>query len=224
MGTPGRLELKFTAETVRRHELLAWLRMHRIAFRTAYPPRWVNNIYFDSHDLAAFRLNTAGVGTRVKARYRWYGDAFPVSAGALEIKEKRGRLGWKRSFPVEHPPSGTYWRSIARSIRTALPPKGRLWLDGYPCPVLINRYLREYLVSGDGKLRVTLDRDQTVTDQRIRQRPAAFPPVNLPEVLVLEIKCLEDAHDSAETLAAGLPLRASRHSKYAAGAETLFSS
>ena len=57
----ARLEIKFVAETSRYHELEQWIRLHPAGFRKSYPPRRVNNIYFDTQDLDA--------GRRIIARF-----------------------------------------------------------------------------------------------------------------------------------------------------------
>ena len=43
-----RYELRCTVEPSRLGELLNWIALHRAGFRTAYPDRTVNNVYFDT--------------------------------------------------------------------------------------------------------------------------------------------------------------------------------
>ena len=42
----------------------------------AFPDRIVNNVYFDTPDLAAFEANLWGAPERRKCRLRWYGETF----------------------------------------------------------------------------------------------------------------------------------------------------
>ena len=44
----ARYEIKFVADATRYHELENWIRMNAAGFRTTYPPRRVNNVYFDT--------------------------------------------------------------------------------------------------------------------------------------------------------------------------------
>ena len=69
-----RYELKQTYSELFLPELRSWVQMHPAGFRTAYPPRWVNSIYFDTPDLDSFNDHIAGVPVRRKLRYRWYGE------------------------------------------------------------------------------------------------------------------------------------------------------
>ena len=46
-----RYELKQTYSELFLPELRSWVQMHPAGFREAYPPRWVNSIYFDTPDL-----------------------------------------------------------------------------------------------------------------------------------------------------------------------------
>ena len=50
----ARFEVKFVATALRYHALLHWIRVHPAALRRPFPPRRVNNVYFDSHDLSSF--------------------------------------------------------------------------------------------------------------------------------------------------------------------------
>ena len=77
------------------------IRLHPASFRTLYPPRQVNNIYFDTRDLLGFRQNIAGQNERRKYRVRWYGEEVKaVSKPRFEIKRKHNELGDKLVSPI----------------------------------------------------------------------------------------------------------------------------
>ena len=93
-----RYEIKYVAPVTRYHELAQWIRLHPAGFRTAYPPPWVNNVYFDTPDLFTFRENLLGSSSRSKLRLRWYGREPAPSQSNLEVKRRRNQLGWKLSY------------------------------------------------------------------------------------------------------------------------------
>jgi len=217
-----RYEVKFVAPTIRREEVDAWIQTHPAGFRVAYPQRRINNVYFDDYDLRTFDENLTGISRRAKVRFRWYGHGLGETAGKLELKLKRNRLGWKETFTV---PSlalaGPSWSEILVSLRAQLPFAGRAWLDAHPQPVLINRYTRRYFVSADGRVRVTVDGDQQVFDQRFHAAPNVRAAANLPEGLIVEVKADSDDYRRAGRAIQGIPLRVGRHSKYVVGVQSI---
>jgi hypothetical protein len=77
-----------------------------------------------------------------------------------------------------------------------------------------NRYFRDYFLSRDGMVRVTIDTQQAVWDQRFKPRPNLTRRANLPRSLVVEFKFDRENCDVASQLVQGMPIRVSRHSKY----------
>ncbi len=114
----ARYEVKFISSPDRYHELEHWIRIHRAGFRSPYPPRRVNNIYFDDPVLYAYEENLVGASARSKVRLRWYGDTFQPDSCVLEVKRKRNMLGWKLNFrtgPVDF--ANARWRERGAAIR-----------------------------------------------------------------------------------------------------------
>ncbi len=217
-----RYEVKFVASPLGLATLERWIRDHPAGFRVAYPARQVNSAYFDDHDLSAYAENLSGVSARTKVRFRWYGEDDGSPSGVLELKCKRNRLGWKRSHPVAALPlAGVSWREILRKLRDQVHPEARLALDAHPVVVLVNRYWRQYWVSQDGRVRITLDARQRVYDQRRSATPNLERPVNLPDTPVLEIKGAFQDRARVELAIQGVPLRVSRHSKYVVGVQRI---
>ncbi|MBT3185005.1 MAG: VTC domain-containing protein [Nitrospina sp.] len=212
-----RYEIKFIAEPLEYHRVLNWLRQHNSCLETEYPDRQVNNIYFDSHNHHSYCDNIYGSSSKSKVRFRWYGNSKEPQNGSLEIKCKRNQLNWKLIYKVQEELGGCDWRTLCSEIRRQLPAEGKKWMEMNPLPVLINRYQRKYFVSRDKKVRVTLDSDLDIYDQSRKRFPNYSSKSNLPKVLVLEVKFPRELRDHVVHMFGGIPLRASRFSKYVSG-------
>jgi len=214
------MEIKFASYKVNLERVLAWIKMHSAAFYSPHPDRWVNNVYFDTYGSAAYVQNLSGASSRVKLRYRWYGQAQEPGPGVLEVKCKRNYFGWKIRFPCSDLAAGAQsddWRDINRRLCDILPHEGRLWLQTYPAPTILNRYLRRYFVSHDERIRVTVDTDQCVWDQRYKSAPNYDQQSQLPDTLVVEVKFAREDRDLASVIIQTMPIRVSRHSKFMNG-------
>ena len=212
----ARYEVKFVAYIDRIHEMLKWIKLHPAALIEPYPDRKVNNVYFDTFKYTAFAENLSGASSRTKVRYRWYGDSLGPDKGVLEIKRKRNYFGWKTYHKVNLAPFkvGDNWRSVQSKIMGQIDLKGKIWMQSNPFPIMINRYKRKYFVSHDDKVRVTVDTDQKVWDQRYKPYPNMVHPANLPDTFVVEFKFDRKDIVYASEILQGIPLRVGRHSKY----------
>ena len=218
----ARYEIKFVSDATRYREIERWILLNAACFRPAYPPRWVNNVYFDTPDLYAYAENLSGTSTRAKVRLRWYGETDQPQATVLEVKRRRNHLGWKHHYaagPLDL--AAGRWLDLRRRLRSALSPEGRLWLDAHPEPVLINRYHRRYFESPVGNIRATLDWRQVVFDQRLRAHPNVQKRANLPDTLVVEIKFGRCDNVLGSEIIEGIPIRVSRNSKYMIGVQSI---
>lgn len=218
-----RYEVKFAGEKTRMSALVTWIRMHRVGWHSAFPDRIVTNVYFDTPALDAYEDNQAGISERRKLRYRWYGDSWQPVTGTMEIKCRSGGAGWKWSAPVDHPLDLTRitWQQFRDQLRSNLPPVHRFMLDGQPTVALVNRYHRTYFASRDGRLRLTIDEQITFYPQLGRSRPQVRHPAHRADAIVVEVKCAVTDRVLAADALGDFPLRASRHSKYAIGVESL---
>ena len=219
----SRYEIKFSASELYRDRVEQWLLTNRAGFRTAFPARWVNNLYFDSFDYDAVWENLVGVSARTKVRYRWYGELSRAGPGAIELKCKRNLFGWKRIHPLDEGLclDSKPWREIYADLRERTPEDLQCHLDAHPQVVLINRYRRKYFVSGDGRIRATVDWKQAVWDQRCNPFPNLGRPANMPNAMVLEIKCDRADRELASRIVQSLPIRVGRHSKYVVGVRAI---
>jgi hypothetical protein len=215
----ARLEIKFVSYEINFHEILQWLHLHDIGFHEHHSPRIVHNIYFDTPDYETFEINLAGVSSRFKVRYRWYGEELEPDKGTLEIKCRRNNYGWKESFKIKdriYQPDLTL-RQFSSNLIDALPPEGKKWFMNYSLPILLNQYRRRYFVSFDNKLRVTFDTKLAVWDQRFKPYLNIKNKGNMSNIMVMEVKFDPQDKDLASHFMHGLPLRNSRHSKYVSG-------
>ncbi len=218
-----RYEVKFSLTNAELPHALGWVTTHACGFRKAFPDRFVNNIYMDTADLQAYEENAAGIGDRDKLRFRWYGDTWAASAGTLEVKCRSDSVGWKwtarvlRPFDLEH----ATWQQFRDTLRGGLDDLFVFLLDQQPFVTLVNRYLRSYFVSRDGRVRLTIDREIQSFPQLGRARPALRFAAHRAQAVVLEVKCAVDDRPLAARVLKDIPWRAARHSKYATGIESI---
>jgi len=106
------------------------------------------------------------------------------------------------------------WKQIVAHLASRIDAEGRSWLMHNPLPVMINRYRRHYYVSSCGRIRITVDYDQVVWDQRKGPRPNLRWRAALPDTIVVECKFGRAERKLATQALNGLPIRVARHSKY----------
>lgn len=203
-------------------EIRGWLKVHPVGFRRAYAPRTVNSIYFDSPGLDRYAENLAGVADRRKVRLRWYGENERRPRVTLEVKCKRGRVGWKLAHTLAEPVAlDQRWPELLAQVRAGLPPAMQVYLDGAGGPVLLVRYRREYYSTFDGRVRATLDYDQHYYDQRVAAGPNLKWECVSQEYAVVEFKAAPAERERLARAVSLMPLRVTRGSKYVRGVETL---
>lgn len=196
-----RFEKKISLGVGDLHQVENLLLAHPMGVVTAYPDRFVQNIYFDGPDLPCFHAHLAGHEGRVKWRLRSY-DQAPWKH--LEEKRKVGDHGDKRYYPAE------------LATLSLVEGTGVLLNERLMYPVLANRYHRRYFHAPAWGIRITLDTQIEFaipgTDQWQR---------DYEQVAVLEIKYeLEHAQLGAEFIR-HLPWRLGRFSKYVRGLQLL---
>ncbi|MDH7502039.1 MAG: polyphosphate polymerase domain-containing protein [Verrucomicrobiota bacterium] len=223
-GLKLRVERKFVPEALSLDDALTLVRQHPALFRETYPPRCVNNLYFDTPDLRLYREHVQGVSHRTKIRIRWYGQfTGPVDRPAFEIKRRFGTTSGKEVFGF--PPfsmNGQLPREAIVAARDCekLAEAARLALNGLDV-VLGNRYKRFYFLSADGTVRLTVDCDLQFCGfgefgGLLREmQPAATQ-------LIIELKYDPANADQAAFVAGQFPFRPTRCSKYVIGITQLF--
>lgn len=221
--TPGRFERKFVIENTNLKEVETRLRLHPAFFKKVHQSRSVNNIYLDSPEYRFFFDNVEGNARRRKVRVRWYGNLQgKIRSPRLEIKEKSGHIGWKRSFALpEFSFSDKFdGLNLQKLFEQANLPEALINDLRMLRPSLVNRYRRKYLLSWDGLFRLTLDEELAYYRVNHLFSSLEFPYVNDQEVIV-ELKYLEEHDSDAQRITNAFHWRLGKNSKYVSGVSTL---
>ena len=222
-----RSEIKFVCYKHNYPLIKNWIRFHKFNFFKEYDDRNINNIYFDSLDYKAFNDNLVGLPSRLKVRYRWYGNLFSndkKNEGSLEFKFKKNIYGFKKIFKINDLTLNlnSNWKDIKNKILKKLTPEYKILFDQNSEKILINRYKREYFISRDKKLRVTLDKNIEIFDQRTSLIKPNFRFKNFTQDhLVIEFKFNKDDKVFLNDLDINIPIKASRNSKYINGVRSV---
>ncbi len=212
-----RFERKYYLENHSAGELNTVIRLNRACFFSAHPPRQINNIYLDGLGLDSFVDNVEGNLHRRKIRIRWYGNLCGLAEQpTLEIKIKNSFLGTKKSYPLHDfkfdSDFGKYHLEHIFQTNT-LPIDLTNELLGLKI-ALINSYQRNYFLSADTRIRLTLDTDLRYFQMGFMGLKPLQHPLN---DAVIELKYKNDDDDLAIEVARDFPFRLSKSSKYAMG-------
>ncbi len=199
------------------------VRGHPLMFTKPFPPRYVNNIYFDTASFKNYRDNVIGAMQRQKYRIRWYGDQFGlIEKPVLEIKIKEGLAGAKKYFPLV--PFTLDKEFSEKSIRqlvdqSDIPLMMKESLRHF-VPTLLNQYLRIYYLSADRKFRLTLDNNLKYT--RISKYQNHFMRrVTDNRKVVMEVKYDVEYDTEFSRISDFFPFRMTKNSKYVDGVDNL---
>lgn len=226
----ARYERKFLVEGQPLSKILTCIRRHPARFRSIYTPRQINNVYFDTPDLAYYWESVEGDASRLKPRVRWYGSsASRVVNPCLEIKRKQGSLGYKQVLPLNTPSLELnewldQWPSANHMSEGALAD----WLPRMRQlrPTLMNYYQRRYWLSLDGQFRLTLDQGLGYVDPAQTRLSASVGQMGRhiqdDQSLVVELKYAPEADAIARDITQHFPFRMVRSSKYTMGLDSLF--
>ncbi len=218
----SRFERKFDVGDMMLPQVQQQIRNHPAAFSPIFHPRYINNIYLDTGDFEFYHDNVSGRGSRKKARIRWYGDLLgKIEKPVLEFKIREGFLGNKRSFPlkpftIDKNFSSGYLQTIFEESNI---PDWALGVLKQLQPSLVNRYLREYFLSFDGKFRVTTDTE--LQYYGIGRLNNSFTEKYTTDNVIVELKYDYKNSDLAPDISTRLPFRLTKSSKYVNGIELL---
>ena len=215
-----RYELKLVANESAAPQLCMALRLDPSAIRTLFPPRVVQSLYFDTPQQRALEENLAGISRRTKIRLRWYGEGCTDVQATLERKCRENSFGWKEALRLSRAltPRGAERRAFLAELLAAANPRWRAHLADLE-PAQWVRYRREYFTSADRRVRLTLDRELSSFDQRLRARLGDDQPSPVPRVLVLELKCAPEHDLAAREVLSRLPIPLGRCSKFVLASE-----
>ena len=215
----GRYEIKLVCPATRVAQVRALVRLHPEGFRVTYPARRVNSIYLDSFDVEGVLDNLDSVSERDKLRWRWYGPDWLIEHSHLELKRKRGRVGFKElcSIDASFDPRQATWPEALSFLRRHADHDFRVRLNQISCATIITRYEREYYASPDGEIRLTLDTQLSTFDQRFSRRPNLTRPSPPPGTMLIELKADASQARRLSQVITALPFRPARNSKYVNG-------
>tara|TARA_Y100000591_G_C21847458_1_gene709506 strand:+ start:3352 stop:4017 length:666 start_codon:yes stop_codon:yes gene_type:complete len=148
-----RFERKWLFKSNNSLALINALVRSNLFFRTQYPSRKVNSVYFDTNNYVSIRQNLDGVSNKKKIRIRWYGNKHIMSNPFVEIKSKKGFETKKESLKIKE--LDKVKLNNLEFIKKEL--NSKLKLKKIINPVLTTHYYREYFVSLNGKVRATVD-------------------------------------------------------------------
>ena len=185
----------------------------------------MNNVYLDSWNSGHYQAHLEGTGWRRKIRVRWYGELCAEQAAAvLELKIRSGQVGTKRRFDLGtfDASGGVDFERIRECLVGAeLPADLKCEIDSMK-PALLNRYRREYFVSLDGRLRLTVDGDQSFYEVGGGKNPDLVR-WRCDGDEIIELKYAMPDEDAALQAGQYFPFRLTRHSKYARGISLIHS-
>ena len=222
-----RSEIKFVCYQHNYFLLKNWIKLHKFNFFKEYEDRNVNNIYFDSFNYKAFNDNLSGLPSRLKVRYRWYGELFSennTNEGCLEFKFRKNIYGYKKVFKIKNLTLNlnSKWSEIKNKILNALTPEYKILYNRNSEKILINQYKREYFISKNKKLRITLDKNIKIFDQRFTFDKPNFKFKNYTQdYSVMEFKFNKEDKILLNDLDISVPIKASRNSKYINGVRSI---
>lgn len=135
--------------------------LYGLNYSILYPQRTINNIYFDDSILSSLDDNIQGLSMRKKYRLRWYGKPLGLTEKNFEIKIKSEFLNSKKIIRLGEIDVFDFKNPVAiKNIILSIIKKESL-LDyhklTYKEPTLHNNYDRNYFISKEKSIRITID-------------------------------------------------------------------
>lgn len=209
-----RFERKFILPFTYKKKVELILKLHPAKFVEAFPPRQVNNIYFDLPSLKYYYYNIDGVANRCKLRIRWYGDLFGyVNEPKLELKLKDGHVCNKVLYNLKefHHNNCCNYYKLATTIEKIKPNDG--WDFTGLIPTILNSYHRLYYISKDKKYRFTIDTN--VKYFRINKNNSSLlTSIKNTDHFIMELKYNVENDDDVSLITNYFPFRLNKSSKY----------
>mgnify|MGYP005648874381 FL=1 len=203
-----RFERKWIFKSNNSLALINALIRSNLFFRTQYPARNVNSVYFDTYNYTSIRQNLDGVSNKKKIRVRWYGNKDIMTNPVLEIKSKKGFETKKESSSIKE--LDNIKLSDLHIIKEKLNKK--LKSKKIINPILTTHYEREYFVSLNKKIRATIDYNlKSIFLNNITQIDIVK---NFKNICILEFKYSTSLDKYVRENLKGITLRLSKNSKF----------
>jgi len=210
-----RYEIKFVLDNAGLSDAMQWL-YNNTSANKKYANRTVNSIYFDDVNFSSVRDNLTGISQRKKLRLRWYGYQ-QNSQPFFEIKTKNGRLGNKKTYPINSIKSNIRKYNIDQISSKCINDLAiqNIFFDEHIVATLQTSYEREYYETHDG-IRITIDQDLEFSDTQlyttIDENNSFLYPFK-----IMEIKFEPTMKETVADLIRPLHITPKRHSKYLIG-------
>lgn len=169
-----RKERKFVVTKDLAKEVEIYFRNHPLRFKTLYPKRKINTLYFDDYSFSSYVDSSSGNSSRSKYRIRWYGEnsSYNDSIIYFEIKSKNGNAGLKKIFPINNFNKLIYstqydLKRIIRDLQD-LPIFLRIYFLNCFTSLFV-KYERKYFISSDHSIRITFD--ENINYAKPNQKP-----------------------------------------------------
>ncbi len=222
--TDQRFERKFVLTGHSLKDIESALKLHPAVFSKIYESRFVNTLYFDSHNFDCYFSKVNGAADRLKVRLRWYGDLNGViRESRLELKKRSGWIVDKKVFPFPVFCSKDLTESmIVELARKAELPDFLRYEVTSLTPVVVTRYHRHYYRSHCRNYRITLDSDlefykfNHCLDGLVSWKSASQLNV------ILELKYPVSEDRNADVITNHFPFRLTKSSKYIDGMEMIY--
>ena len=146
----NRIEKKFVFGKFKEDNLKRILLLN--GFSKTFPSRKINSIYLDTLNFDFAKDNINGVSKRKKIRFRWYNEDY--SNIFLEEKNKQNFLVKKN---VKKIPLIDSEKKILENLKDYFFKENKRYNSFNYKFILKTRYLRSYWISGNKKIRATID-------------------------------------------------------------------
>ena len=217
----GRYEKKFYYDSINYYRIRSKVISNNLGFFEVHPERLVNSIYLDDNNFSSYSDSVEGAKNRKKFRFRWYGNNCKQANLNLEIKEKKAEIGTKKIIPL-----GTINLEEKLNIQKKISNSKLIDFDyknsfAKLMPVLLCSYKREYFLSANKLIRLTIDREISYSnfsysDSLYRKKLLKYSKI------VIEIK-YEKSFDIKEIFNSDLgETQCSRFSKYTNGIDLIY--
>ena len=219
-----RCERKFIVDQMDSQQVMMMVKLHPAVFIMVYPPRYINNIYFDTKDMSYYHENVSGAKERRKVRLRWYGDMIGEhNKPVMEFKIKDGFVGTKQHYTLEpltfrqDVDSDHFQKVIDKSD---IPQQVKYYLRDLD-PVLVNRYHRYYFETIDRRFRVTVDEGMSYYNLCRFSNSFRYRYLDNRNI-VIELKYDKEIDHIASKISQSLPFTVTKNSKYVQGIESVY--
>ncbi len=221
MKSKYRYEKKLSIPTNFYHEINSLLKTIYLQLYKQYEDRRINSIYLDTNDFDSYTDSNSGIYRRNKIRLRWYGQKLNNKIN-LEIKSKEGNVGKKNIYALNFFNVNNLGNllELKKYINHSNIPYDLKSLIMGSYPTLYCFYDREYFITRDNRIRITIDKNISYSNVYKNFLMSSVNSIKEKNI-VIEIKY--DSSNDLSDIDSVLPfnIQPTRFSKYANGIDYL---